>query len=178
MSLSGPRPIRSTLVGSRRITLGSRCEAVNMPPPVMAGLSATAGPSEPPRPLAGTTGLDARTVAGRAGAPVEQLSSGPSAGCPSRTVVSPSRMIFWTFCDPTKVPLVLPVSSRTQEPLSSLSTACCHDTRSSLTTMSDFGSRPMVYEGPAGSVRSDPWARTASGGALADSGFSVPICQL
>ena len=166
MSLSGARPIRSTLVGSLRITLGSRCDAVEEPV-AMTGAAAGA-----------MTGLAAMTVGGRGGAPVEQVSSVPSTGCPSRTVVSPSRVIFWTFCVPTKVPLVLPVSSRTQEPLSSLSTACCHDTRSSLTTMSDFGSRPMVYEGPAGSVRSDPWARTASGGALADSGFSVPICQL
>ena len=172
MSLSGARPIRSTLVGSLRITLGSRCDAVEAPV-AMTGAAGAAGAA-----AAAMTGLAAMTVRGRGGAPVEQVSSGPSTGCPSRTVVSPSRVIFWTFCVPTKVPLVLPVSSRTQEPLSSLSTACCHDTRSSLTTMSDFGSRPMVYEGPAGSVRSDPWARTASGGALADSGFSVPICQL
>src|SRR5215468_7633872 len=109
-SLSGARPIRSTLVGSRRITLGSRRPPVVIPP-ATAGAAGTGGAGAAGTGAAGTgaagtgaartgaagagsatTGLAAMTVGGRAGFPVEQVMTGPSTGCPSLIVVSPSRV--------------------------------------------------------------------------------------
>ena len=74
------------------------------PPPVMAGRPPPrqAHPSRP-RPLAGMTGLDRENGGGAArDAPVEQVISGPSAGCPSRTVVSPSRMTLDLLLTPRR----------------------------------------------------------------------------
>src|SRR5215831_6749199 len=125
-SLSGARPIRSTLVGSRRITLGSRRPPVVIPP-ATAGAAGTggagadaagagttgagaAGTGAAGTGAAGTgaaaagsatTGLAAMTVGGRAGFPVEHVMAGPSTGCPSLIVVSPSRVTRVTLDDPT-----------------------------------------------------------------------------
>ena len=66
---------------------------------------------------------------------------------------------------PRKVPLVLPASSRTHASRLTRSTACRQETRESLITMSDWGSRPTRYCEPARSVWSVPWVFTTSTGA-------------
>jgi hypothetical protein len=64
-----------------------------------------------------------------------------------------TRSIRWSA---TKVPLVLPTSTRTQRLPSTRSSAWRQDTRSSVIGMSPFGSRPIRYAGPGVRTRSIP----------------------
>ena len=94
----------------------------------MPGWSAGGEPAWPAA-AAGTWGTQRRT--------------GPSSGFPSRTTHSALISIRSSRCGPRNVPLVLPRSSMIQVSPSTRITPCRHDTRESVITMSDFGSRPM-----------------------------------
>ena len=127
-SLSGPRPMRSTRTGARITAVGRRSTLT--PPLRKAVPSRSAAP----------------------GRDTEQNMTGPSAGSPRRRTQSELISTRFTLRDPMKVPLVLPGSSKIQAFRSSCRTAWCQDTRESVTTMSDCGSRPMRYVDPACSV--------------------------
>ncbi len=135
-SLLGARPMRSRRVGARITVVGRRSTLLC---PGLAG-----------------------TEVGRVTA---SIITGPSSGWPRRSTQ------FWVISTrptrrvPRNVPLVLPLSSRSQQLPSARSTACFQETRESLTTMSDWGSRPTRYCEPPRSVWSVPWVFTTSTGA-------------
>src|SRR6516162_10425449 len=105
-----------------------------------------------------------------------QLRDGPLSGWLSRTTHWPLISTRSIRRSAAYMPLVLPLSASTQRLSSSRSTAWRQETRSSAMTMSQRGSRPIRYVGPAGRLQPDPSIRTASGGADSPSGnFSVSI---
>src|SRR5579862_9818157 len=99
------------------------------------------------------------------GEPTVQARTAPSTGCPSRIRLGPVSSIRSERRPSAKVPLVLPLSTKTHRVPVRLSSACRHDTRASAITMSHSGSRPTRYEGPGGRIRSVVPVRTVSDGA-------------
>ena len=106
----------------------SGADGAGEPDRAVPGWSAGDEPAWPPA-AAGTWGTQRRT--------------GPSSGFPSRTTHSAPISIRSSRCGPRNVPLVLPRSLMIQAPPSNSSSPCRHETRESVMTMSDFGSRPM-----------------------------------
>ena len=90
-----------------------------------------------------SAGGEAAWPAATAGTWGMQRSTGPSSGFPSRITQSAPISIRSSRCSPRNVPLVLPRSSTIQPSPSTRSTPCRQETRESVMTMSDFGSRPM-----------------------------------
>ena len=142
--------MRNTLAGSRMTPVGARMPAVHSAVAECAGAAAAA--------------------AGGAGAPVtEQETTGPASGWPSRIWQESAISSCRTRCLSANVPLVLPASSSSHRPSATFKTACRQETRGSSTTMSDTGSRPIMYSRSGRKVTLEPWARTTScGPAIAD----------
>ncbi len=89
---------------------------------------------------------------------------GPSSGCPRCTTQSwliSTRSTRWLL---RKVPLVLPRSSRTQASPSTRRIPCRHETRESVMTMSDCGSRPIRYVVPTWNWCTERRVRTTRSG--------------
>src|SRR5579862_2456879 len=104
-----------------------------------AGGAGGATAAAPASPAPAAAGEDASAVDPRPGTGAcssERVITGPSAGWPSRTMQPLPTGTRETRSLPRNVPLVLPLSWRTQPVPSNCSTACCQDTRGSLTTMS------------------------------------------
>jgi hypothetical protein len=109
-------------------------------------------------------GSSGSAASGPAGACGVQRRIGPSSGLPSRTTQSMVISIRSDRSGPRNVPFVLPRSSRTQVSPSIRSCACRHETRESVSTMSDCGSRPMTYVRPAWNSCTERRLRTARSG--------------